>query len=285
MNPAVYSDTAQRRVLGIFCDLVRARELLADLAWKELRVRYRYAAMGFLWAVLEPVALMLILTFVFTLVFRQKGALLGGAADRPFAVVLLCGLIFWQFLATAVTSGTRSFIDGQNLVNKVYFPREVIPLASVITCLVNLLIGFAMLLVLHVVLGGQAGLGLLWFAPVFAIQFVLVTGAVLLLACLNVFFRDVGYMAGVAILFGFYATPIFYTLDLVRRIAPEHPWLVRCYLLNPMAQLVHAYREILFENRMPDPGLLLWPCCAAALALAAGVIVVRRYGPYLADYL
>ncbi len=285
MSNVVYTDTQQRRILGVTRDLVRARELLFDLAWKDLRVRYRYALMGFLWAVLEPVVMMLILTFVFSMVFAGKTAALTGGSDRPFAVFLLCGLIPWQFLAAALTAGTQSLVNHRNLVNKVYFPREVVPLAAVATCLVNLLIGLAVLLGVHVAFGGTIGLGIIWFPVAFAIQLVLVAGLVLLLSCLNVAFRDIGYMVSVGIVFGFYATPIFYPLSLVMQQAERHPWVVNLYLLNPMAELIPAYRQILFENRFPDLALLAWPCVAAAVCLAVGVAVFRRRSPLLSDYL
>ena len=285
MSGVVYTEATQRRVLGVFRDVVRSRELLLDLAWKDLRVRYRYAFMGFLWAVLEPLAMMLILTFVFTVIFGDKVAVLRGESERPFAVELLCGIVPWLFLSNALTNGTRSLVDDQNLITKVYFTREVVPLASVITCLVNLLIGFVVLVVVHAAFGGALGLGLVWFAVVFAIQFVMVVGLALLLSCMHVYFRDVGYLVGVALIFGFYASPILYRLERVLDLAPKYPWLVRIYLVNPMAELIAAYRQILFENRFPDAALLLWPCVVALLCLAVGVVVFRRNSPLLSDYL
>ncbi len=265
--------------------MVRSRELLFDLAWKELRVRYRYAFMGFLWAIIEPVALMLILTFVFTLVFAGKTAALRGETPAPFAVVLLCGLIPWQFLANSLTTGTRSLIDHQELVKKVYFPREVVPLSAVGTCLVNFVIGLAILAIVHLIMGGSIGLGVCWFPVVFLIQLVMVCGLVLLCSCLNVFFRDIGYMVSVGIVFGFYATPIFYTLEDVLRLGGAHPWLVRFYMLNPMAELNTAYRQVLFESRFPDPHLLVWPIIFSMLILAIGVVVFRRNSAFLSDHL
>lgn len=285
MTRAVYTEETQRSVRHVFRDLIRSRQLLFDLAWKDLRVRYRYAMLGFLWAVLEPVAMMLILTFVFTMVFGDRAAILRGDSVRPYAVELLCGIVPWLFLSSALTNGTRSLVDDQNLITKVYFTREIIPLASVLTCLVNLAIGFIVLLAVHVVLGGTLGWGLLWFPAVFAIQFVLAVGLALLLSCLNVYFRDVGYLVGVALMFGFYASPILYRLDRVLELAARHPWLVRVYLLNPMAELVTAYRQILFENRFPDTALLWWPCAAALISLGVGAVAFRRNSPLLSDNL
>jgi ABC-type polysaccharide/polyol phosphate export permease len=161
----------------------------------------------------------------------------------------------------------------------------VIPLASVGNCLVNLIIGFAVLLVVHAVLGGELGWSLIYFPAVFLIQFLLVAGLALLLACLNVYFRDVGYMVGVAMIFGFYASPIFYTLDMVRSRIDPASWTFRLYMLNPMVGLITAYREILFENRFPDGTLLYWPCLAALGCFIVGAVVFRRHAPVLADFL
>ncbi|HEO70906.1 MAG TPA: hypothetical protein ENN80_06540 [Candidatus Hydrogenedentes bacterium] len=285
MTNVVYTNAQQQRVWRVVPEVIRARELLFDLAKKELRIRYRYAIMGFLWAVLEPVAMMLILTFVFTMVFSGKADILGGGDARPFAVVLLCGLVPWQFLASGLSKGVQSLIDHENLIKKVYFPREIVPLAALTTCVVNFCIGYVVLLVLHKAMGGVLGANIVIFPLVFVIEFVLVVGLVLLFSCLNALFRDVGYIVGVAVMFGFYATPNFYTLDLVLRLAPNHPWLVRLYLLNPMAELNTAYRQVLFENRFPDVALLIWPGVLAVVALGVGLVVFRRRSPLLSDYL
>ena len=112
-----YNSARQRDWIRLFPDLIRARELLLDLIWKDLRARYRYALMGFLWAVIEPLALMLVLTFVFSVLFRFAGRdVPEGGAGPDFAVMLLCGLIFWQYLSSALTGATRSLVDNQHLV-------------------------------------------------------------------------------------------------------------------------------------------------------------------------
>ncbi len=291
MNEFVYNSTEQRQLRRLPRDLIRARELLRDLVSKNLRVRYRYAVMGFLWAIFEPLALMLVLTFIFTFIFSGR-APVSGQENTPYAVSLLCGLIFWQFTATALTSATQSLIDNQNLVKKVHFPREIIPIAATGYPLVNLGIGFVILLALHVISGGIIRLSLLYFCIVFGLHLAALVGLATLLACANVLYRDIGYMTSVAVVFGFYASPVFYPLEFVVRLTdlpawvePWYPWLVRLYLLNPMAELLTAYRQILFECRFPDLWLLAWPSVTAVVALGLGAYVCRRTGPTLSDYL
>lgn len=285
MNKHVYTNTGQRQVWRILPDLIKARELLLELVWKDLRVRYRYAVLGFLWAIAEPLALMLILTFVFTFAFKEKIPF--GAAENspPFAVTLLCGLIFWQFFATSITRATYSLIDSQSLVKKVCFTREVIPLASLGYPAFNLMIGVVLLLAMHVVMGGTIGLGLLWLPALFAIQLALCIGLGLLLSCLHVQFRDVGYMVGVAVVLGFYASPVFYPMESILGSDLLPAWAQKVYLLNPMAELLTAYRQIIFENRFPDLWLFAWPSASALISIVLGAVVFRYLAPTLSDHL
>lgn len=278
-----YDSERARDIVQVVPDLIRARWLLFDMARKDFRVRYRYAVLGVLWAVIEPVALMLILTFVFSVLLKAK---LAGAAEEttlPFPIFVLSGLIFWQFFSTALSTATHSLVENQNLVEKIRFPREVLPLAALGFPLLNLGIGLIILALLHFVLGGALSVTA-WVLPLlFLIQLTLVAGLGMALSCAHVQFRDVGYMMGVALLFGFYASPIFYAADLVRQ--QGLPVVEALYFLNPMAGLLTAYRMALFENTLPPLSLLAWPAVAALIALIAGVILCRRKGPILSDYL
>jgi ABC-type polysaccharide/polyol phosphate export permease len=289
MVSGFYTNAQQSQVLRVIPDLIESRALLRDLVWKELRARYRNAMMGLLWAVLQPVLMMLILTFVFGYLLVARGLVVGGSGGHPYAVKLLCGLVPWLFLSAAVTSAAHSLVASQDLIKKVYFAREVIPLAAILNCVVNVVIGFLTLLVVMAILEGASaiGSGVLWVPLVFAIQFMLVIGLGLLCSALNVYYRDVGYLIDVALAFGFYATPILYDMPKNLSMFPAEwaTWLYRLYLLNPMAHLVEAYRQALLENRFPDAGYLLWPLVLSAGILVLGVVVFRRSAPTFADYL
>lgn len=281
MSQAFYTHNRQGRVLQMVPDVIRSRGLLYDLFWKDLRAKYRRAVIGLLWAVLQPVLMMLILTFVFGYLLRGlMGSRIGGAG-HSYAVFLLAGLVPWQFLVVGLTGATNSLVANQDLIKKVYFPRETVPLAAVLYSVVNFAIGFVTFLVVFSVLEGPGSLGAgLVFAPVvFAVQLVLITGLGLLCSALNVLYRDVAYMVEVALAFGFYATPIIY--DLPRDLPP---WLYRLYMLNPMAHLVEAYRQALLMNRFPDPAHLLWPLATGAAVLVLGAWVFRRIAPTFADH-
>ncbi len=282
MGGYFYTSTGQRRIGRVPRDILRSRELLLDLVWKDLRIRYRYALMGFLWAVLEPLALTLVLTFVFTYVFGNKADAFRSGAT-PVAIVILSGLVFWQFFSNALNSAAQSLVDGKNLVQKVRFTREIVPLAAMGYPLVNCVIGFILLLVIQAVFGAAPGWHAFWVLPLFLVQVILTAGLALLLSAANVRFRDVSYIVGVATVFGFYASPVFYRLSWVLD-GGLPPWARWLYLANPMAELLAAYRQALIENHCPDAWLWVWPVLAAVLALAAGVIVFRRSAPTFSDY-
>jgi lipopolysaccharide transport system permease protein len=284
MTAEVYTDAQQREILRVVPELIRYRYLLLDLVWKEIRARYRNAMMGLFWAVLQPLLMTVILTFVFTMFLGMsgRGALAG---QRPFAVVFLCAFIPWQFFSLALTLATASLIMDANLVKKVHFPREAIPLASVGNVMVNLVIGFLLLIVVLAWFRQPVGLGLAWTPLILAVQIVLVVGLALFFSCLNVFYRDVAFMLDAVLTFGFYASPVIYPLDFVTKRFPAGSFWYKAYMLNPMAGLLSSYREAILENRLPGLELMGWPICAAAIALAAGVIVFRRFSPYFADHL
>ena len=285
MSHAQYISTEQQSFARILPDLIAHRGLLRNVVWKELRARYRNAMMGFLWAVLQPVMMMLILTFVFKYLLGERLAERGLPSEALTPEFLLCGLVAWQFMSVALTCGASSLIESGELIKKVHFPREIIPLAAVVNCLVNLVIGFITLLVVLAVSRGPSaiGVGVLYLPFIFAIQFAMVVGLALLLSALNVHYRDVGYMIDVLLAFGFYATPIFYLPSMVAKRMGE-AWF-QVYMLNPMANLITAYREALLNNQMP--GLLLWvrPAVFAVVVLILGAYLFRRNAATFADYL
>lgn len=274
---------AMRRIVR---DLVQHRELLWNLISKDFRVRYRYAVMGFLWAIIEPLLMCLVLTFVFSVVFdlRQVDDTITSRWD--FAMILLCALIPWQFFSHAIATATNSLLEHRDLVGKVYFPREIVPLSSIGIAFVNFLFAFAILLAVLTVVGRPPGVTILWVPVILAVQGAFIVGLALLLACANVYFRDVRYMVEVGLIFAFYATPIFYTVNMVEaRVAEQAPVLFQVYMLNPMIGIVESYRAALFYYEAPTLRDLAWPAIAAVVLVVVGAAVFRRRAGRMADYL
>lgn len=262
------------------------RELIRNLVLRDLRVRYKGSALGYLWTQLAPLLLMLVFWFVFNFFFQSGVAM--------FPVFLIVALLPWNFCSEAVAGGARSVIDNANLVKKVFFPREVLPLVSVFSSLVNFVLSLPMMfLVIALVQLLYEPLGRINFTWTFAylpvlmvIQTLLLAGIALLTSALAVFFRDFVHLIGILLQFWFFLTPVFYSLDAIGGpLARVVRW------LNPMASLVEFYREILYGNTVPaplvpTPGLPALPSVLRVLVTAVLILAVgywffqRRSGEF-----
>lgn len=289
MDSVTYTSTQQGQLRRVGPELFAHRQLLLDLIGKELRVRYRYAVMGVAWAIIEPLLMMLVLTFVFTFVFQIRfDGTLGEADVRTTSLFILSGLIAWQFFSIGLSTATTSLVDNRTLITKVHFPREVIPLASIGVAGVNAGIGAGLFCVLYtILLGALPPITALLIPFIFLIQLMLVVGLSLIASCLNAQFRDISYMINALLLFGFYATPIFYEPGFVyarlaeRGLEPYYPAL----FINPLCGLISAYRDLLFHGQLPSWQLLAWPLLSAMIILGVGLKVFRSQSPTLADKL
>ena len=229
------------------------RELIINLVLRDMRVRYKGSALGYLWTQLAPLMLMSVFWFVFSRLLPSTISM--------FPVFLIVGLLAWNFCNEAVVGGARSVIDNGNLIKKVFFPREVLPLVSVLSSLLNYLLSLPMmfLLIVLVQLGTLGRLNFSWtvaYLPVLLIlQTMLLTGLALLMSALAVRFRDFVHLIGILMQFWFFLTPVVYKLDILGELpARVLRW------LNPMASLIEFYREVLYGGavavgRVPTPGL------------------------------
>ncbi|HIA46621.1 MAG TPA: ABC transporter permease [Candidatus Hydrogenedentes bacterium] len=289
MSSDIYRNAQQGQMGRVFPDILANRQLLIDLVWKDIRVRYRYAAMGFLWAVLEPLLMMLILTFVFSFVFQiEFRSSEGVMTARESAVFILSGLIAWQFFSIGVSTATTSLVDNRTLISKVNFPREIIPISSIGVALVNLVTGALLLIIIYVVLiGSIPPLTTLLIPILFVFQCLLVVGLGLFFSCHNAQFRDITYMVNALLLFGFYATPVIYSANFVlarltdRGLEHLYPLL----FINPMAGYITSYRALLFEGEVPSLNLVAWPIICTIIVFFLGLKVFRSQSPTISDKL
>jgi lipopolysaccharide transport system permease protein len=249
-------------------------ELIRDLVVRDLRVRYKGSVLGYVWTQLAPLLMMLVFTFVFTFLMPSGIAV--------FPVFLIVGLLPWNYCNEAVSSGTRSVIDNANLIKKVFFPREILPLVSVFSSLLNYLFSLPMMFlvmgVTQLLILGQLNFSwtFLYLPVLVVIQTLFLIGMTLFVSALAVFFRDVVHLIGILMLFWFFLTPVFYALDTV-----SIPGLARVVRwVNPMASIVEFYREILYGNTVsvgmiPTPGL---PALDSVLRLMVTVVLVLGFG-------
>jgi lipopolysaccharide transport system permease protein len=230
------------------------RELLLNLTQRELRNRYRRTVLGWLWSMINPAITTAVYTFAFAVVFKAKPAPGDPSGLKIFAFFLLSGLLPWNFLAGGLGGGIGSILGAGSLITRVFFPRELIPMAAVLSLTVTVVIELGVLAVMEAI----AGYYVFRFLPVVLFLVVLQTffvlGLALWLSALNVRYRDVQHLVGVFLLVLFYLTPVVYSVGFL----PEQ-WTTNgvtipvrtILLLNPMSRFVMAYRNCFYDLRLP----------------------------------
>ena len=232
-----------------------------DLLWawtlRTVRARYQQSVLGALWAVLQPVASVAIFTVIFTLFIPID------TGSIPYVVFSYSAMVPWLFFATAITDMVESLIINMNLVSKIYFPREVLPIASMLARLLDFVIAYGVLFILLLYFDLPIFTPAWIFLPaILLIQLSLVLGIGMIGAAVNVFFRDIKHLFTLGLQLWMYATPIIYPVTTV----PEsiRPY----YFLNPMAGIVEAYRAVLLYGQTPAPSL--WLSAGLALVVLTG---------------
>jgi lipopolysaccharide transport system permease protein len=252
-------------------DVWRYRELLWTLASRDVRVRYKQAAFGVLWALIQPVSQMI----VFTVVFNRLGGI-RPQSTASYPVFCLSGLLVWTMFASGLTAASDSLVSNSSLITKVYFPRVVVPISAVAPPLVDFLVGFALLLPLLPVFGVAFHWTLVLAIPIAALAILTAIALGLWLSALNIQFRDVRYALPFFTQLLIFVTPVFYPSSLV----PERyrPWLA----LNPMAGIVDSFRAAILGDAIPVARLGASAALVAAIFLL-GFIWFRRMERTFAD--
>jgi ABC-type polysaccharide/polyol phosphate export permease len=248
--------------------LARYRALIASLVARELTARYRGSALGFLWTFINPLLLLLVYTFVFGVVMPGVRA----PGLEPYSLFLFCGLLPWTWFSSALLESCTALTGSGGLLRKVMFPAEVLPLVTVLTGLVNLLLGLCIVVAFAIYAGAPVFTAdLAWLVPTIVVQLILTAGLALLLSSLSVHFRDIRDLLGHALTLWLFATPIIYPYTQ----APERfRWLLD---LNPFTHLAVAYQAILFSPEPYTAGRRLATVGLASLAvLVAGYAVFDR---------
>lgn len=252
-------------------DLWDYRELLYFLVWRDVKVRYKQTVLGVAWVVLQPLAA----TFLFTLIFGKLAQL--PSDNIPYAVFALAGVVPWNYFSGAIGRGGASLVASPNLISRVYFPRLLIPTASVLAGLVD----FAIVLVVLAILLFAYGFAPLWSwltLPFFlALAIATALGVSYWLSALNVQYRDVAFVVPFLVQLWFFATPIVYASSLI-----PPPWDF-LYALNPMAGVVQGFRWALFGKTAAPGPLLLLSIATTLVLLISGLFVFKRMERTFAD--
>ena len=269
-----------------------SRELLYNLTAREIKGRYKRTALGQLWSLANPLAYMVIYTFIFSFVFKIQPAEGNPSGLNVFALWLLCGLLPWVFFSNTLTSGLGSVLTNAALVQKVYFQRIVLPLSAVGANGFNWLWEMGVLAIALMIAGAMV---LPWLPLVLVVMILLAlftAGVALLLSIANVHFRDTQHLVAVVMQIWFYLTPIVYPVSLIESVSEQTGpiWVTNLtvmdiYSLNPLVSFISVFRSLLYDNAFPE--LLPFLACVVwgVGAFVLGVAVFSRKDRGLAEAL
>lgn len=224
--------------MNVFKGLYEYRELLKTSIKKDIRGRYKNSILGVFWSFLNPLLQLAVYAIVFPLIMKS---------DIPnYTVFVCCGLIPWTFFSTAISRTSFVMVENGNIIKKVYFPREILPISIVTSELVNFFISTIMILAFVLAYGMGFTWYIVFYPLILIVQYVLLIGISLLVSSLTVYFRDLQHFIGILLQLLFYATPIVYGMDI---IPVSFQWILK---LNPMSYIIDGYRSIFYYQRMPD---------------------------------
>lgn len=224
--------------MNFFKELYHYRELLKTNVKKDIRGKYKGSFLGILWSFINPLLQVLVYALVFPYIMKVE--------TENYLIFLICGIIPWTWFITSISQGTTSITNNANLIKKVYFPREILPISVVTSGLVNFLIS-CLIILIFVIFGG---LGITWhliFLPfIIIVQYLFTLALIFVLSAVNVYVKDVEYIVAFIINMLFYATPILYTTEM---FSGPILWIFR---LNPLAHLINAYRDVFYVHHIPN---------------------------------
>jgi len=270
-------------MLAVVRNLVSYRELLAVLVWKSIAVRYKQAFLGLGWAVVKPFTLMLVFVLVRSFIGIDSG-------EIPYPLLTFAALMPWTLFQESTADGVNSIVSNYALIRKIYFPREVFPIASVASKVVEFAINSLMLGMLMAWYGFAPAWTVLW-VPLLVLYTVMVSlSVVFIAAALNVYYRDIAQMLPAALSLLLYASPIIYPLQLVRdrlltqeAAGPMSDALYFVYLLNPLAGIIDAFQRTVLNAQAPDPTTMLPALVLVLAALPFSYAYFKRAEAYFAD--
>ena len=248
------------------------RFVISNLVMKDFKIRYRNMSLGVLWSLLNPLVMMAVLTFVFTRIFPNRSI-------TNFPLFLLCGLVPWNFFSVAWSTATTSLIENTNMVKRVAVPRQIVPIAAVLSTGVHSSSQVALLLGLVLIVGNGLNIYWLWLPLIWGLGVVFVCGLGLMFSAMDVYVRDMRYIVESINLVLFWFVPIFYPFTVVpEKYSP-------IYQFNPVAAVVLASRNILLDSKAPPNSLLYKLAFVSTVALLLGSLVFRRLKHRFYDHL
>lgn len=246
------------------------REMIYSLIKRDLRGRYKGSVLGFLWTFLNPLFQLVVYTIVFSTIMRMD-------YDKYY-LFLFVALIPWIFFSTSVAGGASCIWAQKDMVNKIYFPREVLPIAHVTSQLINMMLSFIVIFAVLIVTGHGISLRAVLYLPiVMLVEYLLALGLTMLVSAVTVFLRDVEYVLGIFMMAWQFLSPVMYGVDMV----PEEVQPI--FSINPMTSILVAYRDIFYYKQVPQLGTLLQATVLGIVFLVIGVIVFEKLKKHFSE--
>lgn len=247
------------------------RELLEELTSREIKARYKQSVLGYAWVILNPFFQMLVMAFVFSKIVRFSDM------GVPYSIFLYVGLLPWTLFSGSLASSVNSLVSNAALLTKIYFPREIFVLSTLIAKVVDFLLALSVLALFFVFFRITPTWHALWVIPIFFIQMLFTYGLSLVAAAFNLFYRDIQYVISLALVLWMYLTPVIYPVE----IFPDRYRFI--FQLNPMAVLINAYREVLLSHGNPNFVSLSIALMVSLLTVVVGLAIFKKLEGLFAD--
>lgn len=278
--------------MSYFADIANSRELLMNLTMREVRGKYKRTFLGQLWSLANPLAAMLVYTFVFSFVFRVQPGVGNPSGLNVFALWLLCALLPWMFFANVLNLGTGSLVSNAGLIQKVYFFRAVLPLSLVFSAAYNWLFEMGVLIAVLAIAGSFIWPWIPIVILLMALLALFASGLAMMLSVANVYFRDTEHILSLALQIWMYLTPIIYPISLVQEqservggLLGTQVTIMDIYCLNPLERFVALFRQVMYDNTWPNGGDLLFCLVVTVISVGLGLFVFSRNEKGLAEAL
>lgn len=253
-------------------ELYLYREMIFSLVKRDLKGRYKGSALGFLWTFLNPLLQLAVYTMVFSVIMR--------AGIEDYYLFLFVALVPWIFFSTSLSGGASCIWAQQDMVKKIYFPREVLPISYVTSQFVNMLLSFIVIFGVLIFSGHTINLTAILYLPVIMIvEFILALGMAMLTSAITVYFRDMEYILGIVAMAWQFLTPVMYAIDM----APQKVRFI--FHLNPMTPVIEAYRDILYYGNIPELNTLLSAVIIGIIVLIIGWVTFHRLQKHFVEEL
>lgn len=248
------------------------RELLWNLAHREISQRYKQSVLGYAWVILNPLFQLIVMSFVFSTILKVP------SLGAPFIIFLSVALLPWNLFTSGLTSAANVLVSNSSLITKIYFPREILVYATIIAKIVDFFYSCLVLVFFFVIFKVVITPAILWVIPIFIIQLIFMAGISLILSAFNLFYRDIQYLLNLILLLWMYVTPIMYPVEII----PAKFRFV--FSLNPMSVIVNAYREVLIGQGRPNLNSLSIALIMSIVVFVIGFYIFKKLEKSFADY-